>query len=81
MVRRTFRTKAHDILNFEAEVAVIVDEVPMGYLGPKRLLGHVKLVMLANDVRSSRLRPVASIRRGFGFSAGEAIPRSFRLWR
>jgi len=36
-------------IDFEAEVAVIVDDVPMG-VSPENARGHIKLVMLVNDV-------------------------------
>jgi len=56
--------EAHDI-DFEAEIAVIVDEVPMGTSG-EAALGHVKLVMLANDV-SLRAFGRSEHQTGFGF--------------
>jgi fumarylacetoacetate (FAA) hydrolase len=54
-----------DGIDFEAEVAVIVDRVPMG-TSPAMALGHVKLVMLANDA-SLRSHAVPEMKTGFGW--------------
>jgi fumarylacetoacetate (FAA) hydrolase len=54
-----------DNMDFEGEIAVIVDEVPMGT--PKeRIASHIKLLMLVNDVS---LRAFASreMKTGFGW--------------
>jgi fumarylacetoacetate (FAA) hydrolase len=52
-------------IDLEAEVAVIVDDVPMGT--PAAAAGrHIKLVMLANDVSLRNLIP-AELAKGFGF--------------
>jgi fumarylacetoacetate (FAA) hydrolase len=51
--------------DFEAEVAVITDDVPMG-IGPAEALRHIRLVMLANDVSLRGLIP-AELGKGFGF--------------
>jgi fumarylacetoacetate (FAA) hydrolase len=52
-------------IDFEAEVCVVVDDVPMGT--PAAEAGrHVKLVMLANDVTLRNLVP-AELEKGFGF--------------
>jgi fumarylacetoacetate (FAA) hydrolase len=59
-------------IDLEAEVAVITDDVPMG-ISPDAALGHVKLVMLLNDVSLRRLIP-AELAKGFGFFQGK--PRS-----
>ncbi len=59
-------------IDLEAEVAVITDDVPMG-VSPKAALGHVKLVMLLNDVSLRRLIP-NELAKGFGFFQGK--PRS-----
>jgi fumarylacetoacetate (FAA) hydrolase len=59
-------------IDLEAEVAVITDDVPMG-VSPERALGHVKLVMLLNDVSLRRLIP-GELAKGFGFFQGK--PRS-----
>lgn len=54
-----------DGIDFEAEVAVIVDRVPM--LTPaERALEHVKLIMLANDASLRVLAPV-EMKTGFGW--------------
>jgi naringenin degradation protein FdeI len=54
-----------DNMDFEGEVAVIVDEVPMGT--PKeRIAPHVKLLMLVNDV-SLRALAGREMKTGFGW--------------
>jgi fumarylacetoacetate (FAA) hydrolase len=52
-------------VDMEGEVAVIVDDVPMG-VGPVEALDFVRLVMLANDVSLRGLIP-AELGKGFGF--------------
>ncbi|WP_028387573.1 fumarylacetoacetate hydrolase family protein [Legionella fairfieldensis] len=52
-------------VDFEAEVAIITDEVPMG-ITDKEAAVHIKLLMLVNDVSLRHLIP-AEISRGFGF--------------
>jgi fumarylacetoacetate (FAA) hydrolase len=52
-------------IDFEAEVAVITDDVPMG-VSPDAAAGHIKLVMLMNDVSLRNLIP-AELGKGFGF--------------
>ena len=52
-------------IDFEAEVAAITDDVPMG-IGPEQAAGHIKLLMLANDVSLRNLIP-AELAKGFGF--------------
>ena len=52
-------------IDFEAEVAVIVDDVPMG-VSPENARGHIKLVMLVNDVSLRNLIP-GELSKGFGF--------------
>ena len=59
-------------IDLEAEVAVITDDVPMG-TAPAAARGHIKLVMLLNDVSLRRLIP-AELAKGFGFFQGK--PRS-----
>ena len=49
----------------EAEIAVILDDTPMG-VAPDAALGHIKLVMLANDVSLRTLIP-DELAKGFGF--------------
>src|SRR5262249_234016 len=60
--------EAHGI-DFEGEVAVVTDDVPMGESPPKSV-SHVKLVMLANDVSLRNLIP-AELAKGFGFFQGK----------
>jgi fumarylacetoacetate (FAA) hydrolase len=52
-------------IDFEGEVAVITDDVPMG-TRPEAALGHVRLVMLVNDVSLRNLIP-GELAKGFGF--------------
>ena len=52
-------------IDFEAEVAVIVDDVPMG-VSPENARDHIKLVMLVNDVSLRNLIP-GELAKGFGF--------------
>lgn len=52
-------------IDFEGEIAVITDDVPMG-IRPETAEGHVQLVMLANDVSLRNLIP-AELAKGFGF--------------
>ena len=52
-------------IDFEAEVAVIVDDVPMG-VTPVAARGHIQLVMLLNDVSLRNLIP-GELGKGFGF--------------
>lgn len=59
-------------IDFESEVGVVVDEVPMG-ISPAAAEKHVKLVLLINDVSLRNLIP-AELGKGFGFLQGK--PRS-----
>ncbi len=52
-------------IDFEGEVAVITDDVPMGTT-PDAALSHIKLLMLVNDVSLRNLIP-AELAKGFGF--------------
>ena len=52
-------------IDFEAEIVVVTDDVPMGVL-PENALGHIRLVMLVNDVSLRNLIP-AELAKGFGF--------------
>lgn len=52
-------------IDFEAEVAVITDDVPMG-VSAEDALSHIKLVMLMNDVSLRNLIP-NELGKGFGF--------------
>jgi fumarylacetoacetate (FAA) hydrolase len=52
-------------IDFEAEVAVVTDDVPMG-TAAAAAGAHVRLVMLVNDVSLRNLIP-AELAKGFGF--------------
>ena len=56
--------EAHGI-DFEAEVTVVTDDVPMA-VTPERARGHIKLLMLVNDVSLRNLIP-GELAKGFGF--------------
>ncbi len=51
--------------DFEAEIAVITDDVPMS-TKPENATSHIKLLMLVNDVSLRNLIP-AELAKGFGF--------------
>ena len=51
--------------DFEAEVAVITDDVPMA-VSPEAASQHIKLLMLVNDVSLRNLIP-SELAKGFGF--------------
>ncbi len=59
-------------IDLEAEVTVVVDDVPMGVTAADASQ-HIKLFMLVNDVSLRALIP-AELAKGFGFMAGK--PRS-----
>ncbi len=52
-------------IDFESEVAVITDDVPMGST-PEQSAKHIKLLMLVNDVSLRNLIP-GELAKGFGF--------------
>ena len=52
-------------IDFEAEIAVITDDVPMG-VSADAARDHVQLIMLVNDVSLRNLIP-AELAKGFGF--------------
>ena len=52
-------------IDFEAEVAVVTDDVPMG-VNAKDARSHIKLIMLVNDVSLRNLIP-GELAKGFGF--------------
>ena len=52
-------------LDFEAEIGVIVDDVPLG-ISPEGALNHIILIVLINDI-SLRGLALAELRGGFGF--------------
>jgi fumarylacetoacetate (FAA) hydrolase len=56
-------------IDFEGEVAVIVDDVPMG-ASRETALSKIRLVMLVNDVSLRNLIP-AELAKGFGFFQGK----------
>lgn len=57
-------------IDYEAEIAVITDDVPMG-IDKENALSHIKLIMLVNDVSLRNLIP-EEIAKGFGFFSIEA---------
>ena len=61
-------------IDFEGEVAVITDDVPMAVTADDAL-GHIKLVMLMNDVSLRMLVP-GELAKGFGFLQAKP-PSSF----
>ena len=52
-------------IDFEAEVAVVTGDIPMG-AKPKAISTHIRLLMLVNDVSLRNLIP-AELAKGFGF--------------
>ncbi|MGP9535748.1 MULTISPECIES: fumarylacetoacetate hydrolase family protein [unclassified Halomonas] len=52
-------------IDFEGEIAVITDDVPMA-VTPEQAAGHIKLLMLVNDVSLRGLIP-GELAKGFGF--------------
>ncbi|MEE8534720.1 MAG: fumarylacetoacetate hydrolase family protein, partial [Kiloniellales bacterium] len=52
-------------IDFEAEVAVVTDDVPMG-CAPEQASARIKLLMLVNDVSLRNLIP-GELAKGFGF--------------
>jgi len=56
-------------IDFESEVAVITDDVPMG-ASPEQAANHIKLLMLVNDVSLRNLIP-GELAKGFGFFASK----------
>jgi fumarylacetoacetate (FAA) hydrolase len=52
-------------IDFEAEIAVITDDVPMG-VDAEAARGHIKLLMMVNDVSLRNLVP-SELAKGFGF--------------
>lgn len=59
-------------LDFEAEVAVITDDVPAG-ITPAQAPGHIKLLVLVNDISLRNLIP-EELAKGFGFLQGKPGP-------
>jgi len=56
-------------IDFESEVAVVLDDVPMG-ISAAQAASHIKLVMLVNDVSLRNLIPT-ELAKGFGFLHGK----------
>ncbi len=56
-------------IDFEAEVAVVTDDVPMG-CAPEQARARIKLLMLVNDVSLRNLIP-GELAKGFGFIQGK----------
>ena len=52
-------------LDFEGEIAVITDDVPMG-CSPEQAKYHIKLIMLCNDISLRHIMPPELV-KGFGF--------------
>ncbi|TRX75730.1 fumarylacetoacetate hydrolase family protein [Pseudomonas mangiferae] len=52
-------------IDLEAELAVVTDDVPMG-IGAQQAAGHIRLLMLVNDVSLRNLIP-GELAKGFGF--------------
>ena len=52
-------------IDFEAEIVVVTDDVPMG-VSAEDALGHIQLIMLVNDVSLRNLIP-GELAKGFGF--------------
>ena len=52
-------------IDFEAEIAVVTNDVPMG-VSARDALSHIKLIMLVNDVSLRNLIP-GELAKGFGF--------------
>jgi fumarylacetoacetate (FAA) hydrolase len=52
-------------IDFESEVAVVTDDVPMG-IAPEEAGKHIRLLMLVNDVSLRNLIP-GELAKGFGF--------------
>jgi fumarylacetoacetate (FAA) hydrolase len=64
--RQAVRARSEvDGIDFEAEIAVVTGDVPMG-VSPAQALNHIRLIMLANDV-SLRNQVANELAKGFGF--------------
>jgi len=64
-------------IDFEAEVGVVLDDVPMGVLAAAAER-HIKLLCIMNDVSLRNLIP-RELKAGFGFFHGKP-PSSFAPW-
>lgn len=56
-------------IDFEAEVAIITDDVPMG-INKNAATSHIKLLLLVNDISLRHLIP-QELSKGFGFLHGK----------
>jgi fumarylacetoacetate (FAA) hydrolase len=56
-------------IDFEAEIAAVTDDVPMG-VSAERARDHIRLLMLVNDVSLRNLIP-GELAKGFGFFHGK----------
>jgi fumarylacetoacetate (FAA) hydrolase len=56
-------------IDLEGEIAVMTGDVPMG-VSAERALGHIRLLMLVNDVSLRNIIP-AELAKGFGFFHGK----------
>jgi len=56
-------------IDFESEVAVVTDDVPMG-VSAEQAAGYIRLIMLVNDVSLRNLIP-NELAKGFGFFHGK----------
>jgi fumarylacetoacetate (FAA) hydrolase len=57
-------------IDFESEIGIITDDVPMG-VSARDARGHIKLIVLVNDVSLRNLIP-AELAKGFGFFQSKA---------
>lgn len=64
-------------IDFEGEVAVITDDVPMG-ADAEQAAHAIRLIMLVNDVSLRGLIP-GELAKGFGFFQSNRL-RRFRQW-
>jgi fumarylacetoacetate (FAA) hydrolase len=59
-------------LDFEAEIAAVTDDVPLG-LTAEAARGHIRLLLLVNDISLRNIIP-AELAKGFGFLHGKPGP-------
>ena len=64
-------------VDFEGELAVVVDDVPLG-ISENKAEQHIKLIMLVNDISLRNLIP-DELNKGFGFVHGKP-PSAFIRW-
>ena len=63
-------------VDFEGELAVVVDDVPLG-ISENKAEQHIKLIMLVNDISLRNLIP-DELNKGFGFVHGKLQVRLVR---